>query len=84
MTKDTAVLFELLQLASDFAAMQAHPNSRIYADLGINGGDFLELVETVERRYGVDLDWVSPRDLSAEAQDPTLESLAENIVSQLG
>jgi hypothetical protein len=55
------VLAHLLELASRFAAPQAQPNSRVYADLDINGGDFVELVEEVERLYCVDLSWVSPR-----------------------
>jgi hypothetical protein len=76
------VLGELLELVTHYGGQHPRPASRLYADLGINGGDFLEFVVEVERRYGVDLSWVSPRDPRAEAHDPTLQSLADDVVRQ--
>ena len=77
------VLADLLNLARTFAGRQAQPEDRIYADLDINGSDFIEFVATVERRYEVDLAWVSPRDSKEQATDPTIGALAENISDQL-
>ena len=82
MSEQAAVLRELLELATHYGGRHPQPESRLYADLDINGGDFLEFVVDVERRYSVDLSWVSPRDPQAEAQDPTLQSLAENVMRQ--
>jgi hypothetical protein len=80
--KQATVLGELLELATYYAARQAQPKERVYADLDINGGDFIEFVVEVERRYRVDLSWVSPRQPGAEAQDPTIEALAQDVVRQ--
>ena len=74
------VVRELLDLAAHYGARHAQPESQVYADLGINGSDFIEFVEEVERRYGVDLSWVSSRDPRAEAQDPTINALAEDVL----
>jgi hypothetical protein len=74
------ILAQLLELGTRFAGRRALPNSRVYADLDINGGDFIEFVEEVERPYGVDVSWVSPRDPRAEAQDPTIQALAEYVM----
>lgn len=76
MNDEQSVLARLLDLGTRFAGRPALPNSQVYADLDINGGDFIEFVEEVERLYGVDLSWVSPRDPQAEAQDPTIQALA--------
>lgn len=76
------VLSELLALATYYGARQAQPESRLYADLDINGGGFLEFVVEVERRYSVDLSWVCPKDPRMEPQDPTLRSLAEDVLRQ--
>jgi hypothetical protein len=76
------VLGELLALATYYGARQAQPGSRLYADLDVNGADILEFVVEVERRYSVDLSSVCPRDARAEPQDPTLKSLAEDVLLQ--
>jgi hypothetical protein len=55
---EPSVLAQLLELGTRFAGRRALPNSRVYADLDINGGDFIEFMEDVERLYGVDLSWV--------------------------
>jgi hypothetical protein len=81
-TERAIVLSELLELATYYGGRQAQPESRLYGGLGISGGDFLEFVIEVERRYGVGLAWVSPRDPRAEAHDPTLQSLADDVVRQ--
>jgi hypothetical protein len=78
----TAVLTHLLQRAERYSGRQAQPDNRIYGDLDINGGDFIEFVVEVERHYGVDLSWVSPRPPGAEAQDPTIESLTRDVLRQ--
>jgi hypothetical protein len=80
----TSVLAHLLQLAERYSGRQARPENRIYADLDINGGDFIEFVVAVERHYGVDLSWVSPRQPEAEAQDPTVEAIARDVLRQQG
>ena len=77
---EPSVLAQLLALGARFAGRPALPNSQVYADLDISGGDFIEFVEEVERLYGVDLAWVSPRDPRAEAQDPTIQALAEYVM----
>ena len=82
MTDQSTVLGELLELATYFSTRQAQPESRVYADLNINGGDFIEFVEEVERRYSVDLAWVSPRDPRLEAKDPTIKALADDVLRQ--
>ena len=82
MSADAKILAELLELASRYAAQQARPDDRVHCDLNINGGDFLEFVVDVEGRYGVDLSWVSPHDPRAEASDPTIQSLANDVVAQ--
>ena len=76
------VLARLLNLAAQYSGRQAQPGNRAYQDLGLNGGDFIEFVGEVEREFGVDLAWVSPRQAGAKAQDPTLESIAEYICHQ--
>jgi hypothetical protein len=50
-TDPSAILTDLLKLGSEYGGCQAHPNSRLYADLDINGSDFIESVEEVERRF---------------------------------
>lgn len=82
MNEQATVLGELVKLAAQYGGRHPHPESRLYADLDINGGDFLEFVVEVERRYGVDLSWVAPSDPGKEAQDPTLQSLADDVVRQ--
>lgn len=77
---ERSVLAQLLELGTRFAGRRALPTSQVYADLDINGGDFIEFVEEVERLYGIDLSWVSPRDPRAEAQDPTIQALAEYVM----
>ena len=81
-TDRSTILSELQGLATYYSGRQAYPESRLYADLDINGGDFLEFVVEVERRYEVDLSWVSPRDPRAEPHDPSLLSLADDVVRQ--
>jgi hypothetical protein len=78
----SVVLSELLELATYYSGWQAQPEYQLYADLNINGGDFLEFVVEVERRYKVDLSWVSPRDPRAGPQDPTLKALADDVARQ--
>jgi hypothetical protein len=73
------ILPDLLRLAAEYSARPARPDSRVYADLGISRGDFLEFVVAIERRYKVDLDWVSPHDAKVQAADPTLQSVADYI-----
>ena len=78
-----AVLDQLVVIASRYSGRAAQPNSRIYGDLDINGGDFIQFVEEVERRYDVDLSWVSPpRGSGASAEDATVEAIASNIIQQ--
>ena len=83
MSELAVVLNELVTLAAYYAARQPDANSRLHADLGVSGGDFIEFVQEVER-HDVDLSWVSPRDTRAEAQDPTLSALADDVVRQRG
>ncbi|HKT14653.1 MAG TPA: hypothetical protein VJR87_04525 [Allosphingosinicella sp.] len=71
----------ILGVATDFAARAAKPSDRIYADLNINGYDVIDFVETLEKRYGVDLDWVSPHDANAQFYDASLLEIAEYIES---
>jgi hypothetical protein len=82
MDEQATVLRELVKLATYYGGRHPQPGSRLYADLDINGGDFLEFIVEVERRYGVDLSWVAPSDPRAEAQDPTLQSLADDVARQ--
>jgi hypothetical protein len=82
MDEQATVLRELVKLATYYAGRHPQPESRLYADLDINGGDFLEFIVEVERRYGVVLSWAAPNDLRAEAQDPTLQSLADDVARQ--
>jgi hypothetical protein len=84
MSDEEGLLNELLELAAKYGARHPQPESRIYTDLDINGGDFIEFVEDVERRYDVDLSWVSPHDHLAEAQDPTIRALTQDVMRQLG
>ena len=77
-----SILTYLLQLARTYSGRDAQPGDRIYRDLDINGGDFLEFVVAVELHFGVDLSWVSPHDPKAEAQDPTIEALANDVFRQ--
>jgi hypothetical protein len=79
-----AVLAHLLQLAERYSGRQAQPDNRIYGDLDINGGDFIEFVVEVERQYGVDLSWISPSKPGAVAQDPTIDALAKDVLRQQG
>lgn len=74
-------LKRLLELASRFSGRQALPNSRVYADLDINGSDFIEFIAEIERDYEVDLDWVSPRDQSKLAYDPTIGEIAAFVTN---
>ena len=83
MNERSPILEELIALATHYAARPAAPDDRIYADLDINGGDFIEFVEEVERRYAVDLSSVSPRSHEAEAQDPTIKTFAEAVQRQI-
>jgi hypothetical protein len=79
---DDQILSELMSLAGYYSAREAKPDNRLYADLDINGSDFIEFVQDIERRYDVDLGWVSPRDLSASAYDPTIKEISENVRAQ--
>jgi hypothetical protein len=81
-TDPKSVLNELIELATYYAGRPAEPESRPYEDLDINGGDFIEFVEEAERRYCVDLSWVSPTEATAKAQDPTLKELSNDVVRQ--
>ena len=74
-----AVLAHLLSRASYFSGREARPESLIYGDLDINGSDFIEFVEDVERQYGTDLSWMSPRDPREPAQDATVEDVARYV-----
>jgi hypothetical protein len=80
----TAVLSHVLQLATRYSGRQAQPDNRIYRDLDINGGDFIEFVAAIERHYGVNLSRVSPRHPGADAQDPTIDALAREVLRQQG
>jgi hypothetical protein len=82
--RQAALLAQLLELASRYAGRPALASERIYADLNINGSDFIEFVEEVETHYGVDLGWVSPRQRGVKAQDPTIEALANDVLLQRG
>ena len=81
-SEHATVLSELLALAIYYGGRHPKPESRLYADLDINGGDFLEFVVEVERRYDVDLSWVAPSIPGVEPHDPTLQSLADDVVRQ--
>lgn len=59
------------------------PEARIYADLGINGSDFIELIEEIETRFGVELNDVSPKRQGEEARDISTEELAALIYAKL-
>ena len=72
----------LLKVAAQYSGHQPRPDSRIYSDLDINGSDFIEFVEEVERHYGIYLSVVSSQLAGAEAQDPTIEFLAQEVVRQ--
>jgi|GEM_PF-5949561 len=73
-------LDELLDLATHFSGRAAERDSRIYADLDINGSDFVAFIEEVEGRFGVDLGWMSPRGGSdSSAQDATVEAIASYV-----
>ena len=76
------VLEDLLELASQFSGRQALPASRLYADLDINGSDFIEFVVAVERRFAVDLSWVSPRAAGEKTEDATIEAIANFVLLQ--
>jgi hypothetical protein len=82
--QSTAVLAHLMKLATRYSGRQAQPGDRIYGDLNINGGDFMEFVVEIERHYGVDLSSVSPTQSGAKAQDPTIEDLAKDVHRQQG
>ena len=58
-------------------------DAMIYADLGVNGSDFIELIEEVETRYAVDLNEISPREPGARARDVSTRQLAAIIAAQL-
>lgn len=45
------VVARLLEMATHFSGRSADPNDRIYEDLDINGGDFIEFVVAVERCF---------------------------------
>jgi hypothetical protein len=75
------ILERLLELASRFSGSQACANSRVYADLDINGSDFIEFIAKIERDYEVNLDWVSPRDRSKLAYDPTIGEIAAFVTN---
>lgn len=55
----------------------------IYADVGVNGSDFIDLIEEVESRYAVDLNEISPRESGANARDLSTRQLASIIAAQL-
>jgi hypothetical protein len=76
------VLAQLLALASRYAGRKAQSDSLIYGDLDINGSDFVEFVQEVERQFNVDLDWVSPRQSGVAAQDTTIGALANDVLRQ--
>jgi len=76
-----SVAEQILEMGSRFAARPAKPSSRIYADLGINGSDIIEFVEAIEKRYGVDLQWISPRNPLGQFYDASLVEIAEFIAS---
>ncbi len=80
----SSILSDLTALATRFAGRKALAEDRIFADLDINGGDFIEFVEEVEHRYEVDLSWISPLHEGAEARDPTLMTLAAAVQRQRG
>jgi len=73
---------DILGIAKSFSGRDADLDDRIYQDLGIGRGDFIEFVVALERRFDVDLDWVSPRDQRTAAQDPTLAQLIDDIARQ--
>jgi hypothetical protein len=70
----------LLEMATHFSGRSADPNDRIYEDLDINGGDFIEFVVAVERCFLTELNWVSPPLENGGAfYDPTVSQLANFI-----
>jgi hypothetical protein len=74
---------EILRMATQFAGKTAEPSNRIYADLDINGSDVIEFVEAVETRYGVDLEWICPRDPTGQFHDATLLEITDYIGSRV-
>ena len=82
MADHQTVLANLLDLATQFSGRDVLPTSLIYQDLDINGSDFIEFVEEIERTYDLDLSWISPCDPRASAQDVTVEAIAFYVVKQ--
>jgi hypothetical protein len=74
------VLVSLARMARTFSgASVVRPESRLHADLGLGGGDFIEFIEEVERAYGVSLEEVSPHGHGVAA-DVTVAEVAEVIL----
>ncbi len=57
-------------------------DSRIYADLGLGGWDFIEFIEELERDYEISLEQLSPHGKGL-AIDVTVNELVDTISRQL-
>jgi acyl carrier protein len=77
------VLSCLRELAEQFSGRRnIREEDLIFSDLGINGQDFIDFVEEVERQFGVDLNDVSPRGAGGSGKDVSLSGLCSLIVEQ--
>ena len=74
-------LDHLLARATYFSGKTAAPESRFYADLGINGWDFIEFCEDVERTFRIDL---RPffEDGTGDFRDATVAELTAYVARQ--
>ena len=73
-------------LARDVA--QVRPESRLITDLGADSLDFIDLIFTLEKRFGVrirenDLNLMSRPDASGPEARATVEFLAPDVISRL-
>lgn len=81
---EEAILPELASIVSRYSGKSKFsPDGRLYADLGINGSDFIELVEEIEARFGIDLNEVSPKGARESAKDVSTKELASLLATKL-
>jgi hypothetical protein len=77
------VLADLTTIAKHFSGQQQiNEEKYIYKDLDINGQDFIDFIEEVERRFGVDLETICPRARGKSGIDVTLTALTASILEQ--
>ena len=79
----SAIFSRVAQLAQRFSGHdRVEPGSKIHADLGLDGGDFIEFVGQLEKAYEMPLEELSPHEKRL-APDVTIDTIVDTICRRM-